>query len=71
MFLNQIKKINFLHILLVIFQKLMNVLVKTMKITIEFDKAKPVEVIFSKIGREYLKKQVSLQENLRKQTCID
>ena len=61
MFLNQIKKINFLHILLVIFQKLMNVLVKTMKITIEFDKAKPVEVIFSKIGREYLKKQVSLQ----------
>jgi len=55
----------------VIFQKLMNVLdviIKAIKITVEFNKVKSVEIISSKRNVKYLEETSKLQSNLRKQT---
>lgn len=55
---------------LFIFQKLMNVidvLIKTMKITVEFNKVKFFEVISNKRNVKRLKETSRLQLNLRKQ----
>ncbi len=43
----------------VILQKLMNVLIKAIKITVEFNKVKSVEVISGKRTVKYLKRQVN------------
>ena len=57
--------------MVVIFQKLMNVLdviIKAIKITVEFNKVKSVEIISSKRNVKYLEETSKLQSNLRKQT---
>ena len=55
----------------VIFQKLMNVvdvIIKAIKITVEFNKVKSVEIISNKRNVKYLEETSKLQRNLRKQT---
>jgi len=47
---------------------ILDVLIKTMKITVEFNKVKFVEVISNKGNVKCLKETSKLQRNLRKQT---